>query len=155
MRKARNPAEALKVTDATMYPPSFSMTATITTEQAGRDPLSMEMEVFHRAGLGSFIELVAPARSKGTRLLETAGALWMYSPRAGSRTPLRLSPRESFQGSAFSNNDVGDPSWANDYKATLSGSARVDSPDFGEVDVWVITARRFGPAFPTERSVST
>ncbi len=136
-----DPSEAMKATDATMYPPSFSMTATITTEQPGRDESTMKVEVSRKEGLGSFIEIVAPARSKGTRLLQTASALWMYSPRAGSRTPLRLSPRESFQGTAFSNNDVGDPSWANDYKATLGGSASIDSPDFGKVDVWIISGK--------------
>ena len=136
-----DPSEAMRTTDATMYPPSFSMTATITTEQPGRDGSTMKMKVSHKAGLGSFIEIIAPARPKGTRFLQTANALWMYSPRAGSRTPLRLSPRESFQGSAFSNNDVGEPFWANDYEATFGGSTSIDSPDFGKVDVWIISGK--------------
>ena len=134
-----DPAEALKAADAAMYPPSFSMTATITTDRPGRDRSTMVMEISHRDGLGSFIEITAPARSRGTRVLQTADALYLYSPRAGSRSALRLSPRESFQGTAFSNNDVGDPSWANDYEAALAGSARIGSPDFGTVDAWVIS----------------
>jgi outer membrane lipoprotein-sorting protein len=136
-----NPAAAIRMADEVMYPPSFSMTVTIATERPGQVPSSMEMEVSHKAGRGSFIELLAPSRSKGTRFLQTGSALWMYSPKAGSRTPIRLSPRESFQGSAFSNNDVGDSSWANDYDASLAGSGLVDSHDFGKIEAWIVTGK--------------
>ncbi len=136
-----DPSVAMKTADAVMYPSSFSMTVTITTEGTVQGSSSMELEVFHKAGRGSFIELLSPARSKGTRFLQTASALYMYSPDAGSRTPLRLSPRESFQGSAFSNNDVGDTSWSHDYEASLAGSGSVDNPDFGEVAVWIVAGK--------------
>jgi outer membrane lipoprotein-sorting protein len=136
-----DPTAALKAADQVMYPQSFSMTASIATERPGQESTAMQMEVRHKAGLGSFIELLAPARTKGTRFLQTESALWMYSPKSGSRTPIRLSPRESFQGSAFSNNDVGDSSWANDYAASLAGSATVDSPDYGKVDAWIISGK--------------
>ncbi len=101
----------------------------------------MELRIAHKAALGSFIELLAPSRSKGTRFLQTGAALYMYSPAAGSRTPLRLSPRESFQGSAFSNHDVGESSWANDYEASLAGSGSVDSPDYGKVEAWIVIGK--------------
>lgn len=136
-----DPTAALKTADQVMYPPSFSMTASIATERPGQEPSTMVMEVRNKAGRGSFIEILAPARSKGTRFLQTSSALYMYSPKSGSRTPIRLSPRESFQGSAFSNNDVGDSSWANDYAASLAGSAAVDSADFGKVDAWIISGK--------------
>ena len=87
------------------------------------------------------MEMLSPARSKGTRFLQTQGALWMYSPLSGSRTTLRLSPRESFQGSVFSNNDMSDTTWSNDYAAGLLGSASVDHPDFGRVEAWVISGK--------------
>lgn len=136
--QAPDPAEAMKAADLAMYPPSFSMRVTITTERPGRVDAVMELEVAHKADVGSLMEILSPSRSKGTRFLQTEGALWMYSPRAGSRTPIRLSPRESFQGSVFSNNDMGDSTWANDYKATLDGSVTIQHPDFGSVDTWVV-----------------
>lgn len=136
-----DPTAAMQAADAAMYPASFSLTVAISTERPGEASTTMEMQVSHKSGRGSFIEFLAPARLKGTRLLQTDGALWMYSPRAGSRTPLRLSPRESFQGSAFSNNDIGDPSWSNDYQASLAGSGVVDHPDFGQAEVWIISGK--------------
>ena len=87
------------------------------------------------------MEMLSPTRSRGIRFLQTEGALWMYSPRSGSRLPLRLSPRESFQGSVFSNNDVGDSTWSNDYEASLAGSTTLDSPDFGKVEVWIVSGK--------------
>ncbi|MGO8695042.1 MAG: outer membrane lipoprotein-sorting protein [Rectinemataceae bacterium] len=133
--------EAMRTADAIMYPASFSMNVTIATERRGRVESSMEMDVAHREGMGSFLELLSPPRSKGTRFLQTQGALWMYSPQSGSRATLRLSPRESFQGSVFSNNDMSDTTWANDYAAGLLGSASVDSPDFGHVETWLISGK--------------
>jgi hypothetical protein len=131
----------MKAADEVMYPTSFSMSATITTEKPGREPTVMEIQVSHKAGKGSFMELLSPARSKGTRFLQTFSALWMYSPRSGSRTPLRLSPRESFQGSVFSNNDVGDTTWSNDYEPGLAGSATIEHPDYGRIEAWIVTGK--------------
>ncbi len=136
-----DPGAMIKTADQVMYPSNFSMNVTITTDRPGQALSSMELEVSHKADLGSFIELLAPPRSKGIRFLQTAVALYMYSPAAGSRTPLRLSPRESFQGSAFSNNDVGESTWANDYEASLGGSTSVDNPDFGKVESWIIIGK--------------
>lgn len=136
-----DPGAMMRLADEVMYPPNFSMVVTIVTERPGQAPSSMELKVSHKAALGSFIELVAPPRSKGIRFLQTAAALYMYSPAAGSRTPLRLSPRESFQGSAFSNNDVAESTWANDYEASLAGSATVDSLEFGKVEAWVVVGK--------------
>ncbi|HUW69360.1 MAG TPA: outer membrane lipoprotein-sorting protein [bacterium] len=129
----------MRLADETMYPPSFSMTATITTERPGRADSTMTLEIFHKANIGSFMEVSAPARMKGTRFLQTDEALYMYSPRAGSRSSLRLSPRESFQGSVFSNNDVGDSTWANDYEPAIEGTETIDHPEFGRVEVWVLS----------------
>jgi len=136
-----DPAAALKAADAIMYPPSFSLTLSVTTEKPGRSAMSMEIEVSHKDGAGSFMEILSPARTKGTRILQTGDALWMFSPKSGSRSALRLSPRESFQGSALSNNDVGDSSWSNDYLTSLEGTEKVASADFGEVEAWKIVGK--------------
>ncbi|HUX39831.1 MAG TPA: outer membrane lipoprotein-sorting protein [Rectinemataceae bacterium] len=148
-----DPNAAMRAADLTMYPASFSMIASISTLHRGADATTMEIEVEHKAGRGTFMEMLSPPRSKGMRFLQTEGALWMYSPRSGSRSPIRLSPRESFQGSVFSNNDVGDSTWANDYTASLAGSTTIDSPDFGKVDVWIVagTAKRWDVPYGSVR----
>jgi outer membrane lipoprotein-sorting protein len=133
-----DPAAALRAADQAMYPPSFSMAVAITTRKADGTRTEMSLTIAHKADVGSFMELTAPARSKGTRFLQTADALWMYSPKAGSRTALRLSPRDSFQGSVFSNNDISDSTWANDYAPSLAGDAVLDTADFGPTPVWII-----------------
>ena len=136
-----DPAAALKAADAIMYPPSFSLILSVRTEKPGKEATSMELSVSHKDGVGSFMEILSPARTKGTRFLQTDEALWMFSPRSGSRSALRLSPRESFQGSALSNNDVGDSSWSNDYLTSLAGTEKARSADFGEVEAWKIVGK--------------
>jgi outer membrane lipoprotein-sorting protein len=136
-----DPAAALKTADEIMYPPSFSLTLSISTAKPGKDSTSMEIEVSHKENMGTFMEILSPARTKGTRFLQTNDALWMFSPKSGSRSALRLSPRESFQGSALSNNDVGDSSWSNDYVTSLAGSETISSADFGEVEAWKIVGK--------------
>jgi len=96
-----DPRAALKNADEVMYPPSFSMSATMSTEKPEQDPAIMGMEVSNKEGLGSFIELVSPPRSKGIRFLQTKSALYMCSPKAGSRTSIRLSPARPSKGAPF------------------------------------------------------
>jgi len=136
---APSPTAAMRAADQAMYPDSFSMVVSISTLRAGGERSELQISIDHKAGLGSFMEMLSPPRSKGTRFLQTEGGLYMYSPRSGTRSPLRLSPRESFQGSVFSNNDVGDSTWENDYAAAVTGTASLESPDFGRVEVWVVT----------------
>ncbi|WP_394706901.1 outer membrane lipoprotein-sorting protein [Marispirochaeta sp.] len=55
----------------------------------------------------------------------------MYNPKSNSSRPLRLSPEQSFQGTVFSNNDVSDQQYTDDYKASLAGEEPLEHPDFG------------------------
>lgn len=138
---APDPLRVLRSADASLYPESYTMTVTIETQRPGKQATTMALAVSHKSGKGTFMEILSPARSKGTRFLVAPGTLWMFSPRAGSRSPLRLSPRESFQGSAFSNDDVGDSTWAEDYSASVTGSATIDAPGLGSVEAWIIEGK--------------
>jgi hypothetical protein len=67
------------------------------------------------------------------RFLQKENDLWMYNPRSGSRRALRLAPRDSFQGSVFSNNDVSDPDYNDDYDARMIADEMLDHPEVGSV----------------------
>lgn len=138
---APDPEAALRAADASLYPASYTMRLGVETKRPGKEDSSLLLDVAHKEGKGTFMEILEPARSKGTRFLVAPDSLWMWSPRAGSRSPLRLSPRESFQGSAFSNGDVGESSWAEDYRAGIAGEAAVEVQGLGKVPAWIVEGK--------------
>lgn len=121
-----------------LYPDSFFMRATLQTNRPDRRDTSITMESRHKESVGTLIEVIAPARTRGTRFLQKEDSLWMYNPRAGGRRAIRLSPRESFQGSVFSNNDVGDPTYTDDYSASYGEQETIDHPSLGTVATQVL-----------------
>ena len=62
----------------------------------------------------------------------------MYNPKAGSGNAIRLSPRSSFQGIVFSNNDVSDSRYSDDYDVTIRGHETLDVPELGNVPCIVL-----------------
>ncbi len=131
--------EILRAMEETLFPDSYSMTMEMTTEEPGKKLREMTLESLYRRGTGTFMEIQSPRRSKGTRFLEKEDTLWMYIPRSNSRSAIRLSPRDSFQGSTFANDDIGDSSYTDDYEASLEGGEVMDHPDLGKADCWVIS----------------
>ena len=65
----------------------------------------------------------------------------MYSPDAGSRTPLGLSPPRIVPGKRLLQQRRGRYSWSHDYEASLAGSGSVDNPDFGKAAVWMVSGK--------------
>lgn len=131
---ANIPAERLlDLSDETLFPQNFVATYRMTTERPGRRSTEMVFESSHLEGSGTYMEVSEPARSRGMRFLQKDNDLWMYNPRAGSRRALRLAPRDSFQGSVFSNNDVSDPNYNDDYTARRIDDGTLDHPDLGSV----------------------
>lgn len=128
------PAERLlDLSDESMFPDTFVATYLMTTERPGRRDTEMVFDSSHLEGSGTYMEVSEPARSRGMRFLQKENDLWMYNPRSGSRRALRLAPRDSFQGSVFSNNDVSDPNYNDDYDARRLDDAVLDHPDLGSV----------------------
>lgn len=78
------------------------------------------------------------------RFLQKEEDLWMHNPRSNSRRAIRLSPRDSFQGSAFSNNDVGDPNYSDDYDVRIAGGETLNHEELGSVETvkLELTAKR-------------
>jgi len=132
--------DLLVAAENSVFPDSFEATVVMTTREGGEVASRMELEITYRHETGSYMEVLAPARSHGLRFLQIEKTLWMYNPRAGGGRAIRLSPRSSFQGSAFSNRDLSDPEFANDYEVRINGSEEIDHPDLGTVACWVLEA---------------
>lgn len=128
-----DPDELMNLADDALFPESFVATMRMTTERPNRRTTEMVLENSHLEGSGSFMEVVEPRRSRGMRFLQKNEDLWMYNPRSNSRRALRLSPRDSFQGSVFSNNDVSDPDYSDDYNASITGTSMIDHVEVGAV----------------------
>lgn len=130
--------------DKIRYPESFFMRVKLDTVSPTEPTKTMIMESTYKKGFGTFMELQAPARSKGTKFLNQDNSLWIYNPKSGSSKPLRLSPMDSFQGSAFSNSDVSKTTYLDDYNAAVEAVETVDHPEFGKTEVYriVATAKR-------------
>ncbi len=135
-----DPQSVLDQIEERLFPESFTATMRMYTDKPGQRPTEMVLDSSHREGAGTFMVVQAPSRSRGMRFLQKEDDLWMYNPRSGSRRAIRLSPRDSFQGSVFSNNDAGDPDYSDDYTAELIGRERLAHPELGSVDCWVVEA---------------
>lgn len=137
----QNAHELLMQAEDSLYPDSFYMEMRIETERPDRRNTDMQFESYHKDGVGTFIEITGPSRSRGIRFLSKEENLWLYNPRSNSRRAIRLSPRDSFQGTLFSNHDIGDPQYTDDYEARQLPDEQIDHPEMGAVDTRVIEAR--------------
>ncbi len=125
------------------------------TAEPGGAARSMTFQPLSRRDKGSFLEVRAPARSRGIRFLQLEGILWMYDSKSCSLSALRLSARDSIQGSEFSNADVCTTRFADEYapspapEATLphmemlrlpcvvvESVAKIDEADYGKIVMW-------------------
>jgi outer membrane lipoprotein-sorting protein len=63
------------------------------------------------------MEFLEPAREKGKKILLVKDNMWLFVPSVSK--PLRLSAKDSFMGTSFSNRDLMDYDLKNDYKAKI------------------------------------
>ncbi|MFW5684893.1 MAG: outer membrane lipoprotein-sorting protein [Spirochaetota bacterium] len=133
-------AELISAAETSVFPERFEARLTLTTREDDDVTSRMELAIAYRDGAGSYIEVLAPERSRGLRFLQTDDRLWMYNPRAGGDQAIRLSPRAVFQGSAFSNRDLTDLGFADDYDVSVRETETIDHPDLGAVESWVLEA---------------
>ncbi len=130
----------LQAMDETLFPRNYRMTFAVETTESNGRQRNMELSVNYLHGIGSYMEMLAPARSRGTRFLQRDDALWMFIPRSGARSAIRLSGRDSFQGSVFSNRDMGESSYTQDYHAQIIRRENFVHDEMGEVPAIVLEA---------------
>lgn len=132
--------ELLLRAENSVFPDSFRAEVRLITREGDEITSEMELSLEYKQDVGSYMEILTPARSRGLRFLQIDDSLWMYNPRAAGGRALRLSPRDSFQGSAFSNRDLSDPEFADRYSVELAGSETIEHPGLGDVECWVLEA---------------
>jgi len=131
----------LDAVDRTLFLESYVSKVTMEIQDLSGPPRTMTFEGQSRKDRGTYLEILAPARTKGTRFLQLEGSLWMYNPKAGSANALRLSSRDAFQGSTFSNADIGKSQFSDDYSAVLAPEALLEHAELGPVPCLVLEAR--------------
>src|SRR5512137_3171613 len=99
-----------------------SIEISVVDRRGGTVRTTLEATALYRKDRGTLMEFTAPAREKGKRVLMVGTNMWMSVP--GVSRPVRVSGKESFMGTSFSNNDLMDYAKGNDYTSTL-----VDSTD--------------------------
>lgn len=143
----------LEQAENSLYPDNFYMRMRIVTERPDRRNTDMVFEVYYKDAVGTFIEIQEPSRSRGIRFLSKEENLWLYNPRSNSRRAIRLSPRDSFQGTLFSNHDIGDPQYTDDYQARRLSDETIEHPELGSVETQVIEATPTSDEAPYGRIV--
>jgi outer membrane lipoprotein-sorting protein len=132
--------ELLAAVDKTLSLASYVSTVTMETAEPGSAPRSMSFATQSRRDKGTYMEITDPARTKGTRFLQLEGSLWMFNPKAGSANAIRLSARDSFQGSTFSNADVGKNQYSDDYSPSLAPEETIQHAELGAVPCYVLVS---------------
>ncbi|MCX8093809.1 MAG: outer membrane lipoprotein-sorting protein [Candidatus Goldbacteria bacterium] len=135
----------LKGVDDSMYPKIFKAKMSMETIRKGRNPIKFVYEVYSKGGTKALMEIVYPARDKGKKILLLDNNLWMYVPDVSR--PIRLSRNQSFMGSTFSNEDVSDVTWEDDYDPLITGEkgemllltlkAKRKDVAYKQIDIWV------------------
>lgn len=94
----------------------------VETEKSGRQTDSMVLEVKSN-GDDSLMEIQAPAKARGRKILMRNNNMWFSSPKV--RKPVPISPRQRLTGQA-SYGDVAATNYVRDYTATLAGRETLD-----------------------------
>lgn len=93
------------------------MSITIVDIKSNKEYKNMAAVVKFKRDYATLIEFLSPAREKGKKILMMNDNMWMYVP--GVSKPVRLSGKDSFMGTSFSNRDLMDYDMANDYSARI------------------------------------
>ena len=77
--------------------------------------ITYKMRVITERKKATHLEILEPAREAGRKFLLIENDIWMYAPEVGKS--LRLSARDKFLGSEFSNSDLMESSYEKNFKA--------------------------------------
>lgn len=105
--------------DRAMNLPEGRMSIRIEDHKASGASRVYTAEVLFVLKQATLIEFTGPARDKGKRILTVGDSMWMSAP--GTSRPIRLSGRDSFMGTSFTNDDVMNLDRSDDYEAVVTG----------------------------------
>jgi len=81
----------------------------------------LEAWVLYALDAGTLVEFVSPEREKGKRVLMIGDSMWMGSPSVSR--PVRMSGKDSFMGTSFTNDDMMNFTKSDDYDARILSSS--------------------------------
>lgn len=135
----------LKGVDSSLYPKIFKAKMSMETVRKGRNSIKFIYEIYSKESKKALMEIVYPARDKGKKILLLDNNLWMYIPDVSR--PIRLSRNQSFMGSTFSNEDVSDSTWEDDYDPIVTDEkgelilltlkAKRRDVAYKQIDIWI------------------
>ena len=125
--------------DDAMNVPEGTMRLSFEDVKASGSGRKLEARVLYALDAGTLVEFVSPEREKGKRVLMIGDSMWMGTPSVSR--PVRLSGKDSFMGTSFTNDDVMNFTKADDYDARVLSSS---------VDGWTLelTARKKTLPYP-------
>lgn len=77
--------------------------------------ITYKMRVITERKKATYLEILEPAREAGRKFLLIENDIWMYAPEVGKS--IRLSARDKFLGSEFSNSDLMESSYEKNFQA--------------------------------------
>ncbi|MDP3177479.1 MAG: outer membrane lipoprotein-sorting protein [Spirochaetaceae bacterium] len=81
---------------------------------------TLEADIWYAKSEGTMIAFASPAREKGKRILMIGDSMWMAVP--GIAKSVRLSGKEAFMGTSFTNDDIMNFDKADDYESRIVSS---------------------------------
>jgi outer membrane lipoprotein-sorting protein len=114
-------AEIVSRMDGAMNFPEGTMVLSFEDMKASGSGRKLEARVLYALDAGTLVEFVSPEREKGKRVLMIADSMWMGSPSVSR--PVRLSGKDSFMGTSFTNDDMMNFTKSDDYDARLLSSS--------------------------------
>lgn len=120
------------------------MVLTIEDRKAGGTSRSLAARVEYRKDGGTRIEFIEPARDRGKKILMVDTSMWMASPAVSK--PVRLSGKDAFMGTSFTNDDMMNMDKSDDYDTV------VVAEDAGS---WSLVMTALLPSLPYPRIEAT
>ncbi len=96
------------------------MVIRIEDAKAGGKTRSLKASVDYVKGLGTRMDFEEPARDRGKCVLMSGSSMWMSSPTVSK--PVRLSGKDAFMGTSFTNDDVMNLDKSDDYASVIAAS---------------------------------
>ncbi len=103
--------------DKAMNFPEGTMTLSFEDVKANGSGRKLEARVLYVLDEGTLIEFVSPQREKGKRVLMIGDSMWMATPSVSR--PVRMSGKDSFMGTSFTNDDMMNFTKDDDYDSRI------------------------------------
>jgi hypothetical protein len=114
-------SEALRRVDQALFPDSCIIEIALTDFRPKTRGRTFNIEVKTARGAGSVLAILSPATETGKTYLFKDRSIWMALP--GLSNLIRVSAKEGFMDSNFSNSDLMDTEYSDDYSVSVERDA--------------------------------